>query len=428
VKISHRRLTQIVILFAVLACGATPCTALDIYVTITGDTNDGICGGPLHFPCSLRDAILVSNARPGEDTIHLPAGTYNLTLLGENETFAETGDLDIWDTVTIYGSGAGTTIIDGQEDDRVFEGHSGAFAHLYDLTIRYGEAGDFSGGGFHNYGIDLVLFRRCTIEHNRATRGGGISSTNGTINILESTVRSNSADCAGAISSLTNSWLTINKSTVSVNFTLLDSPATGCWMESVEAGGAGANITNSTIWGNLGPHQSGTSGITVKQSAVVFIEHSTVSNNYGYDVRNATGQPNAVRFENSIISGTCAGTGFATNGGNVSDDDGNSCGLVNPGDYFGPPIYLLPLGDYGGHTATTPLENHPQNLAIDNVWADPGCFSIDQRDEDRPQDGNGDGAAHCDSGAVEVAYEPSDLPFSDGFESGDTSSWSETVP
>jgi hypothetical protein len=42
----------------------------------------------------------------------------------------------------------------------------------------------------------------------------------------------------------------------------------------------------------------------------------------------------------------------------------------------------------------------------------------------RPADGNGDGMAVCDRGAYELVMEI----FADGFELGDTSRWSVTVP
>lgn len=42
-------------------------------VTKTADTADGTCS---NSDCSLREAIIASNALPGADTIILPAGTY----------------------------------------------------------------------------------------------------------------------------------------------------------------------------------------------------------------------------------------------------------------------------------------------------------------------------------------------------------------
>ena len=80
--------------------------------------------------CSLREAIRASNtdsavdactAGAGADTINLPAGIYTLTVLGAGENAAATGDLDITGDLTISGAGAGTTIVDGNATDRVFD-------------------------------------------------------------------------------------------------------------------------------------------------------------------------------------------------------------------------------------------------------------------------------------------------------------------
>jgi fibronectin-binding autotransporter adhesin len=70
---------------------------------------------------SLRSAIQAANARPNADTITVPAGTITLTIAGANEDNAATGDLDIRGSVTIKGKGAGSTVIDGKNLDRVFQ-------------------------------------------------------------------------------------------------------------------------------------------------------------------------------------------------------------------------------------------------------------------------------------------------------------------
>src|SRR5262245_25472102 len=75
---------------------------------------------------SLREAVLAANTSLGvPDTIKLPAGTYTLTLTGASEDATATGDLDLWDDVTIQGAGAGTTIVDGNATDRVFDVQAG---------------------------------------------------------------------------------------------------------------------------------------------------------------------------------------------------------------------------------------------------------------------------------------------------------------
>ena len=70
---------------------------------------DGVCR-TVAGACTLRAAIQEANARPGADEIQLPGGTYTLGIAGQNQNDATSGDLDITDSVTITGSGAGTTI------------------------------------------------------------------------------------------------------------------------------------------------------------------------------------------------------------------------------------------------------------------------------------------------------------------------------
>src|SRR5881397_1355825 len=109
-------------------------TAPAIYnVTTTADVvnpNDGLL--------SLREAVLAANASVGvADTINLPAATYALTLTGAAEEGAATGDLDVWDDVTIQRSGIGSAIVDGNLSDRVFDIQAGRVS-LVNLTIRNG--------------------------------------------------------------------------------------------------------------------------------------------------------------------------------------------------------------------------------------------------------------------------------------------------
>ena len=106
---------------------------------------------------SLRQAILDANVTPAANTIVVPAGTYTLTRAGINEEFGLTGDLDINFTsklasLTLSGAGAGTTIIDGGNLDRVFDIHSSPTVSISGLTIQGGNAGRYSGGAISSSG------------------------------------------------------------------------------------------------------------------------------------------------------------------------------------------------------------------------------------------------------------------------------------
>src|SRR5262249_34393160 len=88
---------------------------------------------------SLRSAIHAADARGGSHTIVLPSGTFTLTIAGAGEDAAATGDLDITRNLTIQGKGSGSTVIDGNNLDRVFQVLGGKVS-LSKLTIQRGRA------------------------------------------------------------------------------------------------------------------------------------------------------------------------------------------------------------------------------------------------------------------------------------------------
>ena len=96
---------------------------------------------------SLRSAIQAANAKSNSDTIIVPAGTFTLTIPGANEDADATGDLDINGSVTIKGKNASSTIIDGNNLDRVFQVLSGK-VQISGVTIQHGRSNE--GGGLLN--------------------------------------------------------------------------------------------------------------------------------------------------------------------------------------------------------------------------------------------------------------------------------------
>ena len=134
---------------------------------------------PANGKLSLREAITKANTTAGADVIVLPAGVFKITLAGAGEDANVTGDFDITDTLTIQGAGAGLTIIDGQQLDRVFDvlgtAPSSIKVVLQGLTVRNGNVTGH-GGGIRVGNADLVV-RDCVVTGNRASgNGGGISN------------------------------------------------------------------------------------------------------------------------------------------------------------------------------------------------------------------------------------------------------------
>jgi CSLREA domain-containing protein len=126
-------------------------SASGIVVNTTADelNNDG--------DCALREAIQAANtdavvdgctAGQGVDTIYVPAGLYRVALI-TNETAQQpvgessnlSGDFDILAALTIQGATAGSTIVDGNQIDRVFHvAQHNLAVTMRDLTIQNGLA------------------------------------------------------------------------------------------------------------------------------------------------------------------------------------------------------------------------------------------------------------------------------------------------
>ena len=162
-----------------------------------GDTGDGVCATAPPGPpvCTLRAAVMQANARPGPDTISVPAGTYLLTRVGY-EAAALLGDLDIIDDLTIV-SGGGTVIIDANgavTADRAFEVLTGTLT-LHGVTIQHGNSP--GAGGAINAPGNLTLID-VTIQNNTAAEGGGIyASGAATIQLSSTTIRNNTSQGTG---------------------------------------------------------------------------------------------------------------------------------------------------------------------------------------------------------------------------------------
>src|SRR5262249_54529931 len=126
---------------------------------------------------SLRSAIQAANTRGGSNTIVLPSGTFTLTLAGAGEDAGATGDLDITRNLTIKGQSSGSTIINGNNLDRVFQVLSGKVS-ISKVTIQNGLALQLTGpaaqgGGLLNSGGQVTL-SSVVVANNRAlgTNGG----------------------------------------------------------------------------------------------------------------------------------------------------------------------------------------------------------------------------------------------------------------
>lgn len=425
----------------------SPVALADTYiVTKTADTNDGVCNDD----CSLREAIAAANARSGPDVIRLRHSFYRLTVhvTGPNDS-----DLTLGDTLTIRGLPERSTI-DANGTNRHFQVLSTASVELVDLTLRNGAA-QGRGGSIHNRG-SLVL-RRVWVLRNRVTAdadgvvdGGGLWNA-GMLRLIECKVDSNVAQESptgghgGGIYNAMTGELYVYDTLIRNNLTGAD-----------DAAGFGAGLYNRgrarvdrSFFGANDPGDGEGGAIANRFGGSLALVNSTLSNN-GHDgadgalangsILQATEEAGFIAPRATVVNSTIAnnnGGGVLNTGeialrqaivaGNYSQDvhdrihdsgrncrnepggemtqvrslitaDGNCPAYITLDNSSTFDLVLEHLRYLGG---PTPVHKpRPGPYAIDN--GDGSCPSDDQRRAPRPADGDGDGVAACDLGAMEV--------------------------
>lgn len=224
-KIPAIRSLSVAVLAVVLALGVAPVPlahAGGIVVTTTADelNNDG--------DCSLREAIRAANtdstvdgcfAGSGADVISLGIGTYTLSIVGQNENAAVTGDLDITSDMTIVGVDSAKTILDAGKVDRLFDIRAGNVL-LSNLGMRNGFT-QTSGDDANNGKLVWVGNATATIINstlsgsNEGNDGSGLHAlmNEGALNLINSSITKN--NCGGVRNIGT---MVINHSTISANY------------------------------------------------------------------------------------------------------------------------------------------------------------------------------------------------------------------
>ena len=298
---------------------------------------DGICDDGLGN-CTLRAAVTESNFIGGANVITVPAGTYLLTIGPFDDEFnaagatMESGDLDIVDlsafslpqltSVTINGAGAGVTIINGGDIDRVFDinnfSASGASVDVtfQNLTITNGTApttpdgynepgGGIQFDGFNNqtfFPTGTLTINNCNItNHSAAGQGGAILAIFGSLIMTGSEVTGNtSVNAAGGGISYDGSsfsglrTLQITTSRISSNHA--NNGTFGSGGGVFEGGNANKTINYSVVTSNTAGAQGGgvsnsSGGLTMNFDVIV--GNTASGNPASSGFRNNTGSINA---------------------------------------------------------------------------------------------------------------------------------------
>jgi len=356
-----------------------------------------------------------ANGASGKDSNNCKSSQTACKTIGHAVSLASSGDsivvaaatykenLTLGFSISVLGSGATTTIIDGGAHGTVVTvSNTNAKVSLANLTIRNGFAN--SGGGISNIGTLAISYSKLSgnVAYGLIAggAGGGIANS-GTLTINSSTVTGNTSKGqdihTGRGGGIVN-WgkLTMNQSTLSSNTS-----------NSAGGGGGGiynygsAVIINSTLSGN---GTSGTSGggIFNNPAGNLSISNSTLANNFAGSGGGIFGTATAT-LQNSIVAnnsgGDCGGI-LSSNGYNLSSD--GNCNFSGPGDMNNTDPLLGPLQNNGGPTQTMALL--PGSLAID-AGNPNGCtdgqghlLKTDQRGQPRPDKEDSGG---CDIGAYE---------------------------
>ncbi len=322
--------------------------------------------------CSLREAITSANndAPPfmaaGEcaagavsDVVTLPTGHFVLSRTGPPDDANANGDLDVLGAgLTIRGQGPGSTTIDANRIDRVFDVLAGRVATLEGVTVTGGQAPKGAtganvfgptetqargedggpgepGGGIRNAGT--LTITDSTISDNRAGDGGDGGLGHGGDGTTTATGTNGAFGGGGGAAFFsggfgggifTSGALTLTRVSVTGN-----TAGKGGRGGSGTGGQGGGGISGNGGHGGLGAGGSGGrgghgGGIAAASGATVTIDLSAISGN-------AAGDGGANGFGQGGAGGVTSGNG--TVGGNGGFGDGGSNGGGTGG--FGGGIY-----------------------------------------------------------------------------------------
>jgi CSLREA domain-containing protein len=338
----------------------------------------------------------------------------------------------------------------------------GLFGRLSAITVTDsligGNRSVHNGGGLFvsDFGGDIDLDSFLLVHNSQIVRntsgadGGGISlyrfyrglyAFHSTVRILGSSILSNTAVIGAGVFNIFGLGLSAPQDTITVAASLIIADSTLSGNQASEGGGGLFStvdvspdklssfmtlthtlmLRNSTISGNSAPEGGGVYDLSNYAGAsdvtgLFAMYNTTISGNRATERGGglvAASNTGTVRMANSILAGNAAPTSadcygeFHSQGYNlIQSTAGCAISGTTTGNLSGISPRLGPLANNGGATSSHALLAGSPAIDAGNPV---GCrdqanapLTSDQRGRARPQDGDEDGAAHCDIGAFEL--------------------------
>ncbi|HCO21920.1 MAG TPA: hypothetical protein DIT97_02165, partial [Gimesia maris] len=260
---------------------------------------------------SLREAIDMANTNPGVDNIILLPGTYDMDIAGVNENNNASGDFDILEDLNIYGQGSGTTIIDGDQVDRIFHTGTGVTLNLSNMQLINGDADD--GGAIYAEGdtsLNQVIF-----QDNHADYLGGAIVSIGQLDITDAQFLNNHAGFQGGAIYQYTDTATVSRTTFSENSS--DGRAGAVYVAS----GATFDVSQSLFYAN----NAGSRGGAIFNEGIVTSTNATFSENHAGSRGGAIFNTGTLSLLNNTLT---LNTADQTGGGISNDSAVNSSATV----------------------------------------------------------------------------------------------------
>ncbi|MAT98454.1 MAG: hypothetical protein CL608_15020 [Anaerolineaceae bacterium] len=387
----------LILFMATLQTQASPTATFTVNSTMDATDvipGDGVCETAVgNGVCTLRAAVMEANALSGSDVISLPANTYALTIAGPEEDASATGDIDILDDLTINGTNAATTIVDGAMLDRVFHitGTNDSIVSISNLTVQNGgfeldsDVADPQGGGIYNAlpGASLLISDSVLLNNQSFPSllggpggGGGIYNA-GALQLSNTDILTNSSPSGHGVFNVGNATVTggvlaFNSTVIGGGGTLLNQGTLYVegthFYRNYSYGGGGVDNTDSgtTTLKNVSIYSN---SVYLDGGGILNFGTITVTNSAIYENKSNSSRGGGIfsyRGTFNVISSTIhhntAVAGFA-DGGGVYVYDGvfdikdtaiysNSAG-VGGGIYFEDGALLLSNNNISGNVATT---------------------------------------------------------------------------